>query len=83
MSTTKDLTYLIRIQKYNKSVFVVALGINRVDAEVEGCYSSTEALPEWMQEKLALLMMLHCTPDINTLDGVGSKIGDWEYNITT
>ena len=59
MNTTNDLTYIIRIQEPTKSVFVKALGMNRVDAEVEGWYPSTEVLPMWMQEKIVLLMMLH------------------------
>ena len=58
MNTINDLTYILRVQEPTKSVFVKALGMNRVDAEVEGWYPSTEALPMWMQEKIVLLMML-------------------------
>lgn len=72
MNTTNDLTYILRVQEPTKSVFVKALGMNRVDAEVEGWYPSTEALPMWMQEKIVLLMMLR--PQVVRpvkLEGVG------------
>jgi len=59
VSTANDLTYILRIQEPTKSVFVKAIGMNAVDAEVEGWYPSTEALPMWIQEKVVLLMMLH------------------------
>ena len=90
MSTANDLTYILRIQEPNKSVFVKAIGMNAVDAEVEGWYPSTEALPMWMQEKVVLLMMLvpsHPAGTYVSLTGVGDRYyknedNFWFYTIT-
>jgi hypothetical protein len=53
--------YRVSIQK-NGEVTVMCLGILSVDNGTEGKYSNLNALPDWLREKLAVLMMLDPTP---------------------
>lgn len=45
-----------------------------VDKEAEGYYSSVDDLPEWIQNKLAVLMTIDHTPPISPVEGVGKRI---------
>jgi|TARA_R110000782_G_scaffold194333_1_gene283954 hypothetical protein len=41
-----------------------------------------EKLPQWMQEKVALLMMTSSTPPIQEVTGIGQRISEdtfWVY----
>ena len=54
-----------------------------LDRSVDGTYASVDELPEWMQSKLAVLIMLSTPPPTNDVDGVGSKLSPylyWVYN---
>ncbi len=48
--------------------------INCVDRESEGFYSGLDDLPEWIQNKLAVLMTLDHTPPTAPVEGVGKRI---------
>lgn len=48
--------------------------INCVDKEAEGYYSGLDDLPEWIQNKLAVLMTLDHTPPTAPVEGVGKRI---------
>jgi hypothetical protein len=45
-----------------------------VDSTVEGEYDSVDALPLWMQEKVALLMMTSLDKPTSEVEGVGRRI---------
>ena len=54
-----------------------------VDSVVDGSYSGVEKLPQWMQEKVALLMMTSCDPPTTPIQGVGQRINEgtfWIYD---
>lgn len=45
-------------------------------------YDSTDHLPQWMQEKLAVLSIMTANPPTSEVDGVGRRISDdifWVY----
>lgn len=79
MSALDDSTYRVDIDFDTKQVEVVCFGMNSVDTEVEGHYGSTNELPKWMQEKLAVLSMLRVPPPPNDVVGLGSRIGPYLY----
>jgi len=93
---TQDYTlYQVKIDADTKRVHVACLGIYCVDNELEEWYDCVNDLPKWVQEKLAVLMMLEPTglkkPMLNRgEDGVlqvnkpelGYRINDNEFYIT-
>jgi hypothetical protein len=42
-------------------------------------YADTSKLPDWMQEKLAVLTMMSSKPPTEPVDGVGRRINDNIY----
>jgi hypothetical protein len=66
--------YRVMITRNTKVVDVVCLGIDSVDSEAEGTYSDTSKLPQWMQEKLAVLSMMKVDPPQTKVEGVGMRI---------
>ena len=64
-------------------VKITCFGVNGIDNEVEGWYDCVEALPQWLQEKLALLMMTTHVPPTHEVDNVGRRIEEdifWVYH---
>ena len=58
-NNTQDYTlYQVKIDANTKRVHVLCLGMYCVDSELKEWYESVDDLPKWVQEKLALLMML-------------------------
>ena len=69
-----DNIYRVTVNQDTGYVRVACIGLERVDAVVDGNYDSTEDLPDWMQEKLALLSMLSYVPPTEPVSGVGRRI---------
>ena len=83
MSASDDSTYRVTIARNKKSVSVECFGMYPLDRSIDGTYASVDELPEWMQSKLAVLIMLSTPPPMNDVDGVGSKLSPylyWVYN---
>ncbi len=79
MSVLGDITYHVQIHKHTQHVNVSSIGIDRVDSDVLHHYNSVDELPEWIQTKLSMLMMLDLPPPLNDVDGVGSRLGQYTY----
>lgn len=55
---------------------VLKLGVG-VDEEVEGVYSSIDALPDWVKERLAVLMVVDAQhKPARNLEGIGRRISE-------
>ena len=50
--------YRVVLNNETKLVHVISFGMERVDVSPEQVYDSINDLPEWMQEGIALLMMM-------------------------
>ena len=79
-----DIIYRVSINSETNVVEVACLGINRLDTLLEDTYVSVDDLPEWVQRKLALLMMLEVPPlpltaDFPHVPGVGRRVGENVY----
>jgi hypothetical protein len=62
------------------TVEVVCLGIGSVDStEVEGVYATTDDLPTWMQERIAVLSMMKVDPPQTKIAGIGMRVDDNVY----
>ena len=81
--TQEDPAYRVIIdESKKKSIKVQCIGMYCVDSMVDGSYSGMEELPQWMQEKVALLMMTPSTPPIQEVTGIGQRISEdtfWVY----
>lgn len=69
-----DSVYRVRVNPNTGSVEVVCLGMNSVDSEAEGIYNDTSLLPDWMQDKLAVLSMMKVDPPQTNIEGVGMRV---------
>lgn len=79
-----DNTY--RINLTGGAVTVVCFGLESVDSTLEGHYDGVDGLPDWVKERLAVLMVLDSTPPTVELEGVGRRISEkvfWVYAPTT
>lgn len=69
-----DSVYRVRVDPNTGSVEVVCLGMDSVDSEAEGIYNDTSLLPDWMQDKLAVLSMMKVDPPQTKIEGVGMRV---------
>ena len=70
-----DTLYCIMVSKRTKKVYVSCIGINCVDNELKDVYNSTDDLPTWVKDKIAILMLA------DKVDGVGYRIEDEKFYI--
>ena len=68
--------YRVYIYPSSKRVEVVCLGIDNIDTEAEGIYDAAKALPNWMQERLAVLAMMQVDPPQTKVEGVGMRVDE-------
>jgi len=80
--SSHDSMYRVSVDSYKKHVEVQCIGLFCVDSGLDGFYSGLEELPQWMQEKVALLMMTSSTPPTVDVEMVGRRINQntfWVY----
>jgi len=58
---------------------VICVGMERVDACLEGAYDNLQELPQWVQERIAVLSMLNAKPPTQNIEGVGRRINESTY----
>jgi hypothetical protein len=61
---------------------VICLDIEMVDDQYEAVYDSLEDLPQWIQDRLAVLSMLSYDPPTEIVSGIGRRISKdtfWVY----
>lgn len=71
--------YRVYVSSDGKAVEVICLGIDSVNGDAEGIYDDTSKLPEWMQERLAVLSMIKVDPPQTKVEGVGMRIDEHVY----
>ena len=77
-----DAVYRVHICNKTKYVRVVSFGIGMLEPTPEVLYNNIDELPEWMQEKLALLTMTSMNRPTKDVVGVGRRIQEnifWVY----
>lgn len=71
--------YRIHIAKFLGTVDVLSLEMRDVDDPLNGTYDELSDLPQWMQERIAMLSMLSYEPPTETVPGVGRRISEYTY----
>lgn len=77
-----DTMYRVMVDNGKNCVRVQCIGMYCLDSDVEDTYSGLEKLPQWMQEKVALLMMTSIDPPTVPVEGIGKRISEntfWVY----
>ena len=72
---------IYRVSVCPDGVDVVCFGMG-VDTIHDGHYINADVLPKWVQERLAVLMMMSYTPPTEEVEGVGRRISRdvyWVY----
>jgi hypothetical protein len=69
-----DTTY--RISLGQDKIRVLCFGIDSVDSSLDGEYDSVDALPDWVKERLAVLMVASSDPPTLEIEGVGRRISE-------
>ena len=72
---------IYRVSVCPDGVDVVCFGMG-VDTIYDGHYINVDVLPKWVQERLAVLMMMTSTPPTEEVEGVGRRISRdvyWVY----
>lgn len=77
--------YRVHMTAHDK-VKVICLGDGFVDSACEGEYYGVDALPDWVKERIAILMLCSMNPPMPTIRGVGRRIAEnifWVFAPTT
>lgn len=80
MNVVDDVTYRVQIKQSGVDVF--CFGLESIDAKCEGVYTAVDSLPQWLQERLAVLMVASSTPPTADIPEIGRRISErvfWVY----
>ena len=78
MLTSQEAVYRVWLGK-DGEVEVLRIGFDTVDDPDCGAYSSVHDLPQWLQDKIAVLSMLSAKPPTEDVVGVGRRIHEYVY----
>lgn len=70
----KENIYRVCIDPLTGRVEVICIGMLESDSDVEGTYPSTEALPDWVKDRLAVLSIMSSKPPTQKIEGIGQRI---------
>ena len=77
LSTLDDNIY--RVSIFPDGVDVLCLGMESIDSEIAGHYDRVDDLPDWVKERLAVLMIMDATPPTTEVESVGRRISAHVY----
>jgi len=75
----RDDDNIYRVSIFPDGIDIVCFGLSSVDSKLEGHYDSTDSLPEWVKERLAVLMITSGIPPTVEVVGVGRRISSHVY----
>ena len=67
---------VLRLEVIDGSVTIIDFSLEMLDNDISGWYSEVDLLPDWVRDRLALLMMVDPTPPTKYVDGVGRRISE-------
>lgn len=70
---------IYRVSIFPDGADVMCFGLASVDSGIDGHYDQTDDLPEWVKERLAVLMILDSTPPTTEVVGIGRRISSHVY----
>jgi hypothetical protein len=76
MEVLAQVKDVLRLEVIDGSVTIIDFSLEMLDNDVSGWYSEVDLLPDWVKDRLALLMMVDPTPPTKYVDGVGRRISE-------
>jgi hypothetical protein len=70
---------IYRVSVFPDGIDIVCFGLSSIDSDINGHYDRTDDLPEWVKERLAVLMITSGTPPTQEVAGVGRRISSHVY----
>ena len=77
--TPDDKLYRVCLDPNTNTIKVLCIGMDSVDSGVDGVYASSDDLPEWLQKRLAVLMVTDWRPVTVGGEGIGRRIDENTY----
>lgn len=75
-----DTDFVWRIEeKDNGSVESIYIGFCPIDSERTKTYTTSQELPEWIQDRVAVLRMMPPDPNKSIVYGVGRRVSETIY----
>lgn len=78
-SVYEKVASMLRVSLTGAGVVVVLLDRLAIDEDIEGIYDDVDLLPDWVKERLAVLMIIDPTPPTPSLPGVGRRISKYVF----
>ena len=77
--TDQPESTIYRVALHMGRVDVMCIGLERIDSALEGIYDSLDELPQWVQERIAVLSMMDYKPPTKDVPKVGRRISQHTY----
>ena len=71
-----DKEILFRVEIERSRITVVCLSTECVDPPEVGEYTSVSDLPNWVQERIAVLLLMSSKPPTQFVEGIGRRISE-------
>jgi hypothetical protein len=68
-----------RVSVFPDGIDIICFGLSSIDSGINGHYDRTDDLPEWVKERLAVLMITSGIPPTQEVAGVGRRISSHVY----
>jgi hypothetical protein len=70
---------IYRVSVFPDGIDVMCFGLGSIDSDISGHYDRTDDLPNWVKERLAVLMITSGIPPTQEVAGVGRRISSHVY----
>jgi len=70
---------IYRVSVFPDGIDILCFGLSSVDSGIDGHYDKTDDLPNWVKERIAVLMITSGTPPTQEVAGVGRRISSHVY----
>lgn len=70
---------IYRVSIFPDGIDIVCFGLSSIDSSIDGHYDQSNDLPNWVKERLAVLMITSSTPPTQEIAGVGRRISSHVY----
>jgi len=70
---------IYRVSIFPDGIDIVCFGLSSIDSPIDGHYDRTDDLPNWVKERLAVLMITSGTPPTQEVAGIGRRISSHVY----
>ena len=68
-----------RVSVFPDGIDIICFGLSSIDSHINGHYDRSDDLPNWVKERLAVLMITSGTPPTQEVAGVGRRISSHVY----